>query len=86
MNEKGYFFSDEKIGLTLPIISTDVTGLQEEWGFTHQVRCACNVKLVDSEGTETDIPRCEKCNRAKMLVMGQECHAWVCDCECKNDH
>jgi hypothetical protein len=37
-----------------------------------------DVKLVDNEGNEEIIPKCDKCGVHKTMIMGTEWFAWIC--------
>lgn len=56
--------------------------LEAEWGSCSPVSFAKST-MVDAQGKEIEIPRCETCGNGKVCLIGSRAYEWICY-ECDN--
>jgi hypothetical protein len=56
--------------------------IREEWG---NVPRFAYVEAFDTEGNEIVVPKCEKCQKYKNMIIGKTAFDWICMNGCKHD-
>lgn len=56
--------------------------IREEWG---NILRFLDAKAYDADGKEIIVPKCEKCQKYKNMIIGKTASDWICMNGCKHD-